>query len=134
MSLHIKYRGELTRANIDHFSFSSTNTNKEKCSTEFGIIEIGQEQTFRLPVQQHTQHYFIAQNYLTKNLRCAVSIREFAETYRVTSDQTIEQHFEHCHSSSSGEPGRRIGKCKLKLSMFAWSLDLDKKLEMNVGG
>ena len=49
----------------------------------------------------YTQHYFIAQNYLTKNLRCAVSIREFAETYRVTSDQTIEQHFEHCHSSSS---------------------------------
>ena len=62
-----------------------------------------------------------------------MSIREFAETYRVTSDQTIEQHFEHCHSSSSGEPGRQIGKCKL--SMFAsWSLDLDKKLEMNVGG
>ena len=57
----------------------------------------------------------------------------FAENYKVTSDQTIEQQCEHCHSSSfGGDPGRQIGKCKL--SMFAPSLDLDKKLEMNVGG
>lgn len=92
------------------------------------IVEIGQERTFRFLAQVEIKHYFIAQKYLTKKSEvCCVNTRGLQRPIKLPPTKQLSNIV---NIVTRHPPGRQIGKCKL--SMFAWSLDLDKKLELNV--